>query len=91
MIGAQPCQDWKVVVTGVFPRLSRQKLEHIWQKLGATIQSAVTQETRLVCIGESPGSKAEKAQKLHKDVWNEQRIIDFFREHEVLNDADLNW
>ena len=55
----------KVVVTGVFPTLSRKDVETWVKNNGGTISSSVSSTTDLVIYGDKAGSKLNKAESLN--------------------------
>ncbi|MEC4983670.1 MAG: NAD-dependent DNA ligase LigA [Oscillatoria sp. PMC 1068.18] len=52
------------VVTGTLPNLKRAEAEDLIKQAGGKISSSVTSKTDYLVVGENPGSKLEKAQKL---------------------------
>ncbi len=52
------------VLTGTLPTLKRAEAEALIKSHGGKVTSSVSKKTDYVLAGESPGSKAEKAQKL---------------------------
>lgn len=63
----------KVVLTGSLSR-PRKELEEILIGIGAKIASAVSKNTDLVIVGESPGSKFTKAQDLGIKIMKEEEL-----------------
>jgi DNA ligase (NAD+) len=62
--GEQKLFGKTVVVTGTLAHYSRQEIEDLIHKLGGKAASSVSKKTDLVVVGESPGSKADKAREL---------------------------
>jgi DNA ligase (NAD+) len=66
-------QTW--VVTGRLERFSRGQVEGRLKTLGATVGASVTARTTALVVGEEPGSKLEKAQKLGTRVVSEEELL----------------
>lgn len=56
--------DKTVVVTGTLEGISRKDAKEIVTKLGGKVTGSVSKKTDIVVVGESPGSKADKAREL---------------------------
>jgi DNA ligase (NAD+) len=52
------------VITGTLPSLSREAAESLIRSAGGKVTSSVSKNTSYLVLGESPGSKFEKAKKL---------------------------
>ncbi|MDR2428252.1 MAG: NAD-dependent DNA ligase LigA [Candidatus Margulisbacteria bacterium] len=52
------------VLTGALPTLSRGEAEELIKSHGGSVSSSVSKKTSYVLLGDSPGSKADKAKKL---------------------------
>ena len=61
-----------VVVTGVLKSYTRDEIQETIEEYGGKASSAVSSKTDYVLVGESPGSKLEKAKKLGIPVLNEE-------------------
>ncbi len=59
-----PLVGKKAVVTGSFEGQSRSAIQEWLREQGAVVQSSMGKATDLLIVGEKPGSKLEKAQKL---------------------------
>jgi len=59
-----PLKGKRVVITGALPTLTRSAAEDAVQRLGGLSVSSVTRQTHLLVVGEDPGSKLDKAEKL---------------------------
>lgn len=65
----------KVVLTGTLSNFSRSKAEEIIESQGGATSSSVTGATDIVLVGENPGSKFEKAQKLGIKIMSEDEFL----------------
>jgi DNA ligase (NAD+) len=61
-------------VTGALSHYSRQEIEELIRKLGGNAASSVSRKTDLVVVGDSPGSKADKAKELGVKILNEAEL-----------------
>ncbi len=75
--------DKKVVITGTLQDISRNEAKEIVEKLGGVISGSVSKKTDFVIVGDSPGSKADKAKELGV------RIIDNDEFYKILIDNNL--
>lgn len=62
--GSDNLKDSVVVITGTFPGYTRSAIESIIIDAGGSVVSSVTKKTTLVLVGDSPGSKADRAATL---------------------------
>jgi DNA ligase (NAD+) len=62
--GGGPLDGVTVVVTGTLEGMSRAEAEDLALAAGAKVGKSVTKKTDFVVLGENPGSKAAKAEKL---------------------------
>ena len=58
----------KFVITGVLP-LPREKVQEEILQWGGTLSSSVNKKTNVLLVGDKPGSKLEKAEKLGLQIW----------------------
>jgi DNA ligase (NAD+) len=79
--GAQPLAGKTFVITGTFSQ-SRDALTDALRRLGATVTGSVSKKTDFVAVGESPGSKADKAAELGVPMLDEAALL------ALLQDAD---
>jgi DNA ligase (NAD+) len=69
--GAGPLAGKTVVVTGTLAGLSREEAEAAIRAAGGHPASSVSRKTAYVVVGESPGSKARKAEELGVPILDE--------------------
>lgn len=68
--------DGKIfVVTGSLERFSRSEIKEVIESLGGKTSSSVSKNTDFVLVGESPGSKFDKARELGIKILNEKEFI----------------
>ena len=61
-------QDMSFVITGKFSKFSRNELKGIIESKGGKVSGSISSKTNYLVLGEDPGSKLEKAQKLKIDI-----------------------
>jgi len=62
--GARPLAGRTYVITGTLSSMSREEATEALERLGAKVAGSVSKKTTAVVVGESPGSKADKARTL---------------------------
>ncbi|MDR1453921.1 MAG: NAD-dependent DNA ligase LigA [Candidatus Margulisbacteria bacterium] len=62
------------VLTGALPTLSRGEAEELIKSHGGSVSSSVSKKTSYVLLGDSPGSKADKAKKLGVPLITEKTL-----------------
>jgi DNA ligase (NAD+) len=62
--GARPLAGRTYVITGTLASMTREEAAEALERLGAKVAGSVSKKTTAVVVGESPGSKAEKARTL---------------------------
>jgi DNA ligase (NAD+) len=65
-----------VVFTGELSKMSRSEAEKLIRNMGGNSTGSVSQKTDFVVVGENPGSKFEKAQKLGIKILKEDAFLD---------------
>ena len=65
-----------VVVTGTLSRWGRQQIQELVRSLGGKPTSSVSKKTDLVIIGESAGSKKDKAESLGIEILDEDAFAE---------------
>jgi len=63
------------VLTGSLPTLSREKATELIEAHGGKVSSSVSKKTSYVLMGDSPGSKAEKAAQLGVSIIDEATFM----------------
>jgi DNA ligase (NAD+) len=79
LVEKRPVKELKLagktfVVTGTLERYSRHEIEGLIKSLGGRVSSSVSRQTDFVVVGESPGSKADKARQLGVKTINEKEF-----------------
>jgi DNA ligase (NAD+) len=64
------------VLTGALPTLSREQAEAIIKSHGGKVSGSVSKKTSYVLVGDSPGSKAEKAAQLGVTIISEAQLLE---------------
>jgi DNA ligase (NAD+) len=67
------------VITGTLEAWSREQAKAALEALGAKVTDSVSKKTTGVIVGESPGSKAAKAEKLGVPVLSEADLAELLR------------
>ena len=62
------------VLTGTLPTLSREQASELIEAHGGKVSDSVSKKTSYLLMGESPGSKAEKAAKLGVPIISEDDL-----------------
>ncbi len=63
------------VLTGTLMNITREEASKIIENLGGRVSSSVSSKTSVLVVGDSPGSKYDKAIKLNIPIWNEEEFI----------------
>ncbi len=72
----------KFVFTGTLNKLTRDEAGKLVEKLGAKVANTVTKQTSYVVVGDNPGSKADKAEKLKVRVITENEFLEIISDKE---------
>lgn len=64
----------KFVITGTISFMTRDEIKALLEKYDGTSVESVSKKTDVVIVGESPGSKYDKALKLGIEIWNEDKL-----------------
>jgi len=73
--GKRPLARQIFILTGKLSSLSREEAKEIIEGLGGTVSSSVSSKTAYVVVGDSPGSKLERAQKLGIPILEEKEFL----------------
>ena len=76
----KPLKGQNVVFTGELENFKRKEAQHIIELLGGNPTNSVTKKTSFVVVGENPGSKFAKAQKLGIKIIDEKEFIAMLKE-----------
>ncbi|MCP5487999.1 MAG: NAD-dependent DNA ligase LigA [Verrucomicrobia bacterium] len=71
-----PLQGKTVVVTGTLSHFSRDSIKETLRSLGATVTDSVSKKTDYLIVGDAPGSKVAKAEKLGVSILTEADFLD---------------
>ncbi len=63
------------VLTGTLSKMGRNEASLEIEKRGGKTTSSVTKKTDVVIVGDSPGSKYDKAKELGIEIWDEDEFI----------------
>ncbi|MCK7521100.1 MAG: NAD-dependent DNA ligase LigA [Ignavibacteriales bacterium] len=73
----KPLADKTFVLTGTLQTMDRNDASDIIKKLGGKVTSSVSKKTSYVIVGESPGSKYDKALALGITILDENNFLEF--------------
>jgi DNA ligase (NAD+) len=73
--GEQPLAGLSIVLTGGLDSMSREEATAAAQAAGARVASSVSKKTSFVVVGESPGTKAAKADELGIETIDEREFL----------------
>lgn len=74
-IKTTPLSGKSIVVTGTLDSLSREEAKAAVREAGGDWVSSVSKNTDYVVVGDSPGSKADKAEKLGVKILDEKEFL----------------
>jgi DNA ligase (NAD+) len=74
-----PLAGKTVVITGRLASMTRQEAEELLRRAGATVSDSVSRKTSFVVVGESPGSKAERARQLNIPMIDEATLLEMLK------------
>ncbi|WP_456436158.1 NAD-dependent DNA ligase LigA [Thermovibrio ammonificans] len=77
----KPLEGQRIVFTGELEHFTRKEAQHVVELLGANPTNSVTKKTSFVVVGENPGSKFQKAQKLGIKMLNEKEFIELLKRY----------
>ena len=64
------------VLTGTLTTLTRDDAKEKIEALGGNVTGSVSKKTNVVIVGDSPGSKYDKAKELGITIWNEEEFVE---------------
>lgn len=65
------------VLTGTLQHYTRQSASSLIKERGGTVTNSVSKNTNYLLVGEDPGSKLEKAEKLHIPILSESQFAEY--------------
>ena len=71
----KPLSGKTFVFTGALKSMTRDQAKNLVESLGGRVASSVSKKVDIVVVGESPGSKLEKARKLGIKTINEEEFL----------------
>ena len=74
--GPKPLAGQVFVITGTLSGLSRDEARELLEARGAEVGSSVTRKTTGLIVGESPGSKLDKARELGVRIIGEEEFLE---------------
>ncbi len=83
-IKTTPLTGKSIVVTGTLETLSREEAKEAVREAGGDWSGSVSKNTNYVVVGDSPGSKADKAEKLGVKIINEKQFKALLNSQNVL-------
>ncbi|MCM1052660.1 MAG: NAD-dependent DNA ligase LigA [Ruminococcus sp.] len=66
--------DKKFVITGTISFMARDKIKNLIESYGGKSIDSVSKNTDVVIVGDSPGSKYDKAKELNIEIWDEDKL-----------------
>jgi len=76
-----PLAGQSFVITGTMAAMSRGKAEELLQSLGAAVSDTVSKKTTFLIVGEGPGSKLQKGEKLGTPQLTEAEFLELLEKH----------
>jgi DNA ligase (NAD+) len=73
---AKPLAGQKLVLTGSLPNLTREEAKTRIEAAGGQVTNSVSSQTDYIVVGDNPGSKLNKAQKLNITQLSEAQLLD---------------
>lgn len=64
------------VLTGTLTNITREEATRLIESFGGKVSSSVSSKTSAVILGDSPGSKYDKARELGIPIWQEEEFLD---------------
>ncbi len=79
--GPTPLEGMTFVLTGTLPSLTRQEAKALIESRGGKVTGSVSKRTSYVVVGESPGSKLQKAETLAIPTIDEDELKALLKEN----------
>jgi DNA ligase (NAD+) len=79
-----PLAGLTFVITGTLASMPRSRAEELVRQLGGSTSDSVTKKTDYLAVGESPGSKLQKAQRYGTKLLSEQEFLELLRQHRAI-------
>lgn len=74
VLNNQLISNKKFVITGTISFMTRDEIKALLERYDGTSIDSVSKKTDVVIVGDSPGSKYDKALKLGIEIWNEDKL-----------------
>ena len=69
------------VITGTLTNYTRDEMKNIIENFGGHTSDSVSKKTDVVIVGDNPGSKYDKAQKLGITIWDDDQVNQIMEEY----------
>ena len=69
------------VITGTLTNYTRDEVKRIIESFGGRTSESVSKKTDVVIVGDNPGSKYDKAQKLGITIWNDEETNEILEKY----------
>lgn len=73
--------DKTFVITGTLTNYTRDEIKRMIETFGGRTSESVSKKTDVVIVGDAPGSKYDKAQKLGITIWNDEEVNEIFAKY----------
>ena len=73
--------DKTFVITGTLTNYRRDEVKRMIENFGGKVSDSVSKKTSVVIVGDAPGSKYDKAQKLGITIWNDEQVNEIFAKY----------
>ncbi|MFA5628930.1 MAG: NAD-dependent DNA ligase LigA [Dehalococcoidales bacterium] len=77
--GERPLEGKEFVITGKLSSMPRPLAEEKIKQLGGTAKGDLTRKTDFLVVGEDPGSKLERAEKMNIKIINESEFLELLK------------
>ena len=69
-------KDKRFVITGSFDNITRDEIKEFIEERGGLTSDSVSKKTDIVLVGDSSGSKRDKALELNIPIWNQEKLFE---------------